>query len=64
MKIIQDGITFDDVLLVPSHSNIMPHETDISTHLARSIPLKIPLVSAAMDSVTESRMALGLFTAI
>jgi IMP dehydrogenase len=54
------GLTFDDVLLLPAASNILPHETDITTHLTREIILGIPLMSAAMDTVTESRLAIAM----
>ena len=53
MRIIQEALTFDDVLLVPAHSNVMPREVSLKTHLTRDIELNIPLVSAAMDTVTE-----------
>ncbi len=52
------GLTFDDVLLVPAHSTVLPKEVDLTTHLTRSIKLNIPLLSAAMDTVTESRTAI------
>src|SRR5581483_3704396 len=57
---IEEGLTFDDVLLQPAHSEITPAEADTTTHLTRSIELKIPLISAAMDTVTESHMAIPL----
>jgi IMP dehydrogenase len=59
-KIIGDGITFDDVLLVPSRSKVIPSELDLSTQLTPSIRLQIPLVSAPMDTVTESALAIAL----
>lgn len=60
MRIIEEALTFDDVLLLPDHSTIMPKEVDLSTQLTRSIRLNIPLVSAAMDTVTEARLAITL----
>jgi len=59
-KIVFDGITFDDVLLLPRRSSVMPNEADTSTFLTRSIKLHIPLISAPMDTVTESALAIGL----
>jgi len=59
-KIIGEGITFDDVLLVPRLSDVVPTEVDTSTRLTRDIRLHIPIVSAAMDTVTESRLAIAL----
>ncbi|HBH19337.1 MAG TPA: IMP dehydrogenase, partial [Cyanobacteria bacterium UBA9579] len=58
-KII-DGLTFDDILLLPQQSDILPKDTDISTKLTQSIDLNIPIISAAMDTVTESRLAIGI----
>ena len=55
---LTEGLTFDDVLLVPAHSNVLPRDVNISTRLSRNIPLNIPLVSAAMDTVTEARTAI------
>ncbi len=60
MRLIQEALTFDDVLLVPAHSSVLPNEVDLSTRLTRGIELKIPLVSAAMDTVTEARLAIAL----
>lgn len=57
-KIEKEGLTFDDVLLVPSYSEVLPHEVDVSTWLTRKIRLNIPLLSAAMDTVTEARTAI------
>jgi len=55
---IREGLTFDDVLLVPAHSTVLPKETDLTTYLTPGIKLNIPLLSAAMDTVTESRSAI------
>jgi len=60
MRIAKEALTFDDVLLQPGYSSVLPHEVDLSTQLTREIRLNIPLVSAAMDSVTESRLAIAL----
>jgi IMP dehydrogenase len=57
---IPEGLTFDDVLLVPSASEVLPSQVDIRTRLTRRIPLNIPFVSAAMDTVTESRLAIAM----
>lgn len=59
-KIIGEGLTFDDVLLVPRYSSFLPRDADLSTQLTRTIRLNIPLVSAAMDTVTEAAMAIAL----
>jgi len=60
MKIIQEALTFDDVLLVPAHSAVLPREVELKTRLTRNITLNIPLVSAAMDTVTEARLAIAI----
>ncbi|MCB2262610.1 MAG: IMP dehydrogenase [Candidatus Thiosymbion ectosymbiont of Robbea hypermnestra] len=60
MRLIQEALTFDDVLLIPAHSRILPSEADLATRLTRDIALKIPLISAAMDTVTEARLAIAL----
>lgn len=59
-RIIGDGITFDDVLLVPSYSEVIPNQVDISTNLTKGIKLNIPMMSAGMDTVTENRMAIAM----
>jgi len=59
-KTFREGLTFDDVLLVPSMSRILPSDVDVSTHLTRTIKLSIPILSAAMDTVTESKTAICL----
>ncbi len=59
-KIIIEGLTFDDVLLVPSYSEVLPREVDISTQLTENISLNIPILSAAMDTVTEATLAIAL----
>ena len=60
MKIIQEALTFDDVLLVPAHSTVLPRDVKLKTKLTRGIQLNIPLVSAAMDTVTEARLAIAI----
>ena len=60
MRIIEEALTFDDVLLVPAHSQVMPKDVDLRTRLTRDIEIFIPLMSAAMDTVTESRLAIAL----
>src|ERR1700721_1490105 len=57
---IPEGLTFDDVLLVPAHSELLPAQADTRTKLTRGIPLRIPVVSSAMDTVTESHLAIAL----
>ncbi len=57
---LPEGLTFDDVLLVPAHSLVLPRDVNLTTRLSRNIPLNIPLVSAAMDTVTESRAAIAM----
>ena len=60
MQIIQEALTFDDVLLVPAHSTVLPREVSMQTKLTRGIALNIPLVAAAMDTVTEARLAIAI----
>jgi IMP dehydrogenase len=60
MRLLQQALTFDDVLLVPAHSIVMPRDVDLCTQLTKKIKLNIPLVSAAMDTVTEARLAIAL----
>lgn len=60
MRIIEEALTFDDVLLVPAHSKVLPADADLRTKITREYNLNIPLVSAAMDTVTESRLAIAL----
>uniref|UniRef100_A0A7C5Z5I8 Inosine-5'-monophosphate dehydrogenase n=1 Tax=Caldicellulosiruptor owensensis TaxID=55205 RepID=A0A7C5Z5I8_9FIRM len=59
-KIIKEALTFDDVLLVPQYSEVLPKDVDVSTYLTKTIKLNIPLMSAGMDTVTESRMAIAI----
>ncbi len=59
-RIVGEGLTFDDVLLVPAESNVLPPDVDLSTNLTRNIKLNIPIMSAAMDTVTEYRMAIAI----
>ena len=59
-KVVREGLTFDDVLLVPARSEVLPKEVDLSIQLTPVIKLNIPLMSAAMDTVTDSRMAIAM----
>ncbi len=59
-KIIKEGLTFDDVLLIPQASDVLPHQVDLSTYLTPELKLNIPIISAAMDTVTESRLAIAM----
>lgn len=59
-KIVMDGLTFDDVLLIPAYSEVLPREVNLSTRFSRNIQLNIPFVSAAMDTVTEARLAIAI----
>jgi IMP dehydrogenase len=60
MRVITKALTFDDVLLVPSHSTVLPRDVSLKTRISRSIQLNVPLVSAAMDTVTEARLAIAI----
>ena len=60
MRLLQKALTFDDVLLVPAYSNVLPADTSLKTRLTRNIALNIPLLSAAMDTVTEARLAIAM----
>ena len=60
MVTIKEALTFDDVLLLPKYSNVLPSETDISLKLTKKINLKVPFLSSAMDTVTESKMAIAI----
>jgi IMP dehydrogenase len=59
-KFAREGLTFDDVLLVPAESHVLPNDVSTATRLTRSLPLAIPIVAAAMDTVTESNMAVAM----
>lgn len=59
-RILMDGLTFDDVLLIPSYSEVLPREVDLTTHFSRNIKLNVPFVSAAMDTVTEAQLAIAI----
>lgn len=60
LRIAQDALTFDDVLLIPGYSEVLPHQVSLKTRITRGIELNIPLVSAAMDTVTEARLAIAM----
>ena len=60
MEFFGEGLTFDDILLVPAKSEILPNEVDLSTNLTEKIKLNIPLMSAGMDTVTEHRMSIAM----
>ena len=59
-KIVMDGLTFDDVLLIPAYSEVLPKTVDLKTSFSRNIRLNVPFVTAAMDTVTESAMAIAI----
>ena len=60
LRIAEEALTFDDVLLIPGYSEVLPKEVSLKTQLTRGISLNIPLVSAAMDTVTEARLAIAM----
>ena len=60
MEIIKEALTFDDVLLLPKYSSILPTNTNISSNLTKKIALRVPFLTSAMDTVTESRMAIAI----
>lgn len=60
VKILKEGLTYDDVLVIPSYSEVLPHMVDVSTRFSRNISLNVPVISAAMDTVTESKMAIAI----
>ena len=62
-KIVGEGLTYDDVLLVPAFSEVLPREVNISTQFTRNLRINVPIVSAAMDTVTESKMAIAMANA-
>ena len=62
-KILHDGITFDDVLLIPARSDFVPADADTRTRITRNVELNIPLISAPMDTVTEAALAIALLAA-
>ena len=59
-KILNDGLTYEDVLLIPQYSEILPQKVDLKTKFSKNITLNIPIISAAMDTVTESKMAIAI----
>ncbi len=59
-KFVKEGLTFDDVLLIPAESNVLPSDIDLHTQLTKKVRLNIPVMSAAMDTVTEYRMAIAI----
>ena len=60
LRIAQEALTFDDVLLVPAHSTVLPHTASLQTRLTPKLNLNIPMVSASMDTVTDARLAIAL----
>src|SRR5512140_529754 len=60
MRVVRKALTFDDVLLVPAHSRVVPRDVDLATRLTKTITLNVPLLSAAMDTVTDARLAIAM----
>ena len=60
LRIMEEALTYDDVLLVPAHSTVLPNTADLRTRLTSNIQLNIPMISSAMDTVTESNLAIAL----
>ena len=60
MRLVQKALTFDDVLLLPAHSTVLPRDVNLQTRLTQTISLNLPLISAAMDTVTEASLAIAL----
>ncbi|MFT4812656.1 MAG: IMP dehydrogenase, partial [Marinoscillum sp.] len=60
LRIAEDALTFDDVLLVPGYSEVLPNQVSLKTRLTKGIELNVPLISAAMDTVTEARLAIAI----
>ena len=60
MRLLQKALTFDDVLLVPAYSEVLPRDTQLTTQLTRGLRINIPMVSAVMDTVTEARLAISI----
>ena len=59
-KVVMDGLTFDDVLLIPAYSEVLPRNVELTTKFSRNIKLNVPIVSAAMDTVTEAKLAIAI----
>ena len=59
-RVVMDGLAFDDVLLIPAYSEVLPRNVDLTTKFSRNITLNIPMVSAAMDTVTEAKLAIAI----
>lgn len=59
-KIVAEGLTFDDVLLVPAYSEVLPREVSVASRFSRNVPINTPIVSAAMDTVTEAELAIAM----